>query len=133
MDINSITVVGRLTKDCQLAYTHSGTAVGKFSIAVNGMKGKDGTVPVDYFEVEVWGRQAENISRYLVKGKQVAVLGRIKQNRWQGNDGQNHSKVFVVGDTVQLIGGVKAGDTKTETDWSKGQGESYGGLEEVTW
>lgn len=108
MDLNSINIVGRLTKDCELSYTTGGTAVGKFSIACNRMKLKDNSVPVDYFDVELWGKQAEALKQYLVKGKQVAINGRIKQDRWQGQDGKSHSKVSIVADTVQLIGGVKA-------------------------
>lgn len=112
MDINSITIVGRLTKDCELSYTSNGTAVGKFSIACNRMKQKDGSVPVDYFDVELWGKQAEALKQYLAKGKQIAILGRIKQDRWQGKDGKNASRVSIVADTVQLIGGVKAGENQ---------------------
>lgn len=108
MDINSITIVGRLTKDCDLAYTTGGTAVGKFSIACNRMKGKDGSVPVDYFDVALFGKQAESLKQYLVKGKQVAIQGKLQQDRWKGKDGTNHSKVSIVADTVQLIGGVKS-------------------------
>lgn len=108
MDINSINIVGRLTKDCEFAYTTGGTAVAKFSIACNRMKGKDGHVPVDYFDVSLFGKQAESLKPYLVKGKQIAINGRLQQDRWIGKDGKHNSKVSIVATEIQLIGGVKA-------------------------
>jgi single-strand DNA-binding protein len=107
MDINNLTIVGRLTKDEELSYTTAGVAVGKFSIACNRLKDKDGTVPVDFFDVVCFGKQAENLKPYLVKGKQVAIQGRIQQERWQGKDGNNYSKVSIIAENVQLIGGVR--------------------------
>lgn len=108
MDINSINIVGRLTKNCEFGYTTGGTAVAKFSIACNRMKGKDGSVPVDYFDVVMFGKQTENLHKYLVKGKQIAIHGRLQQDRWQGQDGKSHSRVSIFANDIQLIGGVKS-------------------------
>jgi len=59
---------------------------------------------VSFFDVTIWGKTAENLKPYLVKGKQIAVDGYLKQDRWQ-KDGQNFSKVNIVANSVQLLGG----------------------------
>lgn len=126
MDINITMQIGRLTKDCEIAYTTGGTCVSSFTIAVNRMKDKNGNVPVDFFDVKLFGKQAEALKPYLVKGKQVAVQGALQQERWESN-GQKHSRVVINADTVQLIGGTKSGDSGQGTNWNKGQGQSYFG------
>ena len=109
-DINMVTVVGRLTKDPELKYTNSGTAVAKYSIAVNRKKrnGDNWEDEVSYFDVVVWGKQGEAIQQYLNKGKQIAISGELRQNRWE-QDGQKRSKVEIIANNVQLLGGDKSG------------------------
>lgn len=106
VDINSVTLIGRLTRDGELKYTNSGLAVLKFSLAVNRKKksGDQWIDEVSYFDIVLWGKQGEAIQKYLQKGKQVAVSGELHQNRWE-QDGQNRSKVEVVASNVQLLGG----------------------------
>jgi single-strand DNA-binding protein len=99
MDLNQITLIGRLTRDIDVRYTTQGTAIGRMSIACNRMK-KD---EVDYFDVEVWGKMAENLKQYLTKGKQIAITGRLKQDRWE-KDGKAASRVGIVAENIQLIG-----------------------------
>ena len=111
-DINHVLVIGRLTRDFgadprTFFYTTGGTACAKVSIAVNrSVKQSDGqwTDEVSFFDVTIWGKTAENLKPYLVKGKQIAVDGYLKQDRWQ-KDGQNFSKVNIVANSVQLLGG----------------------------
>lgn len=105
-DINLVTLVGRLTRDSELKYTNSGLAICKFSLAVNRRKrsGEEWTEEVSYFDVVLWGKQGEAIQQYLGKGKQIAVSGELRQNRWE-QDGQNRSKVEIVASNVQLLGG----------------------------
>lgn len=107
MDVNSVNVIGRLTGEPSVKYTTNGTCVAKFSIAVNRKKDKQGKEVADFFEVTLWGLQAEKLSQYLGKGKQVAVNGRLQQERWNGSDGKAYSKVSIVADTLQLLGGTK--------------------------
>lgn len=104
-DVNSITLVGRLTKDADIRYTTGGTAVLNFSIAVNESRksGEQWVEEVSFFDVTLFGKMGESIHKYMVKGKQVAVSGRLQQQRWQ-KDGQNYSKVAVVANYVQLFG-----------------------------
>jgi single-strand DNA-binding protein len=105
-DINRTVLVGRLTWDAKLAYTINGKAVSKFSIAVNGRvpNGETWKDEPSFFEIVLWGRQAESLNQYLVKGRMVGIDGELRQERWV-QDGQNRSKVYVVTSSVQLMGG----------------------------
>lgn len=113
-DINQVTVVGRLTRDLngsdqrEYAFTPNGQARANVSIAVNRSR-KQGDQWVDeanYFNVTIWGKQAENLLPYLKKGKQIAVEGYLKQDRWQDKTtGQTRSSVSIVANNVQLLGG----------------------------
>ncbi|MFO7781407.1 MAG: single-stranded DNA-binding protein [Spirochaetia bacterium] len=107
--INHVVLVGNLVRDAELRYLNSGTSVMNFSIAVNRSR-KQGDQWVDepsFFDVELFGRQAEAIQRFMVKGKQVGVQGELRQDRWE-QDGQNRSKVKVHAVNLQLLGGPGA-------------------------
>ncbi|MBI9095561.1 MAG: single-stranded DNA-binding protein [Sphaerochaeta sp.] len=104
-DINIVSMTGRLTRDMELKFTTGGTPVGKFSLAVNRNK-KQGDKWVDeasFFECAYFGKQAEGLAQYMVKGKQVALSGEMRQERWS-QDGQNHSRVVVVVSSLSLMG-----------------------------
>lgn len=105
-DVNHVILIGRLTRDAELKYTSGGMAVCKFSIAVNKKK-KQGETWIDeanFFDVTAWAKLAETLSKYLVKGKQVAIDGELQQDRWE-KDGQSHSKVTINAGNIQLLGG----------------------------
>lgn len=108
-DVNSVNIIGRLTRDLgenDFGYIGTGTARANVSIAVNRSK-KQGDEWVDevyYFDITIWGKTAENLKPYLTKGKQIGVSGHLKQDRWE-KDGQKHSRVSIVADNVQLLGG----------------------------
>ena len=105
-DTNCVVIIGRLTRDAELKSVPNGQSVAKFSIAVNRSK-RQGDEFVDepnFFDVLVWGKQAETLHQYLVKGKAVAIDGELRQDRWI-QDGQNRSKVEIVANHVQLLGG----------------------------
>jgi single-strand DNA-binding protein len=107
VDLNHVVLIGRLTRDSELKYTANGQAVCKFSIAVNRRK-KNGDQWVDepnFFDIVLWGRQGETLNQYLVKGKLIGVDGELRQDRWE-QDGQNRSKVEIVANNVQLLGGT---------------------------
>ena len=76
--MNSVVLIGRLTRDPELSYTPSQTAVCHFSIAVDRPRRNGEDQGADFIRITVWGRQAETCDRYLSKGRQVAVLGRIQ-------------------------------------------------------
>lgn len=104
-DINSLTIVGRLTKNAELKYTNSGSPVTKFTLAVNRTR-KDGNEWVSeasFFEVSLWGKRGEKLNQYLTKGSRVAVTGELRQDRWE-QDGLTKSKVFIHANSIQLLG-----------------------------
>ncbi len=106
-DLNQVVVVGRLTRDAELRFTQTGTAISRMSIAVNRRKRSGDNQwadEVSYFDVVLWGKIAESLQSYLTKGKQIAVSGELRQNRWE-QDGQKRSKVEIVATNVQLLGG----------------------------
>ena len=120
-DLNHVTLVGRLTRDAELKYTANGAAVSKFSLAVNRKvkRGDNWEDEVSYFDIVLWGRQGEALNQYLTKGKQVGIAGELRQDRWQ-QDGQNRSKVDVIAQNVQLLGGG------SDSRQSSGNGNSAG-------
>ena len=109
-DINHVVLVGRLTRDAELKYTSGGQAVCKFSIAINRRRksGDQWEDEANYFDIVLWGRQGESLAQYLLKGKQVGIDGELRQDRWQ-QDGQNRSKVEIVANNIQLLGGGGSG------------------------
>ena len=107
MSINAVIIIGNLTRDEELSYTPSGMAVGKISIAVNRRvkKGQEWVDEANYFDVSLFGKQAESLQRFLTKGKQIAVDGFLKQERWTDQDGHSRSAIKIVANDIQLLGG----------------------------
>ena len=106
--IAHVTLVGNLTRDPELRQTPSGSSVCQLGVAVNSSY-KDASgqwvEKPNYFDVVVLGPQGENCARYLSKGRQVAVDGRLDQRSWEAQDGTKRSKVEIVAETVMFIGG----------------------------
>ena len=109
-DINHVTIVGRLTRDAEISYLPSGVAVAKISIAVNRSRknGDQWVEEVSYFDSAIFGKAAENLKPYLSKGKKIGLEGHLKQDRWE-KDGQKFSKISIIADNVQLLGGRSDG------------------------
>lgn len=100
--INSVVLVGRLTRDPELRTTTSGKHVCDFSIAVNKrIKPTDGSPDADFFRVNCWEKTAEYVSNYLHKGRLVAVEGRLQSRKYVASDGSNREVVEVVANNVQ--------------------------------
>jgi single-strand DNA-binding protein len=109
-NINRVILTGNLTFDPELRSLPSGTSVCKLRVAVNTRRKNNATGDWDdkanYFDVTVWGPQGENCARYLSKGRPVAIDGRLEWSEWADKEtGKNRSKVEIVADTVQFLGG----------------------------
>ncbi len=104
---NRVILVGNLTRDPELRYIQSGMAVTDVGLAVNDRR-KTATgewvEEVTFVDVTVWGRQAETVGEYLTKGSPVLFEGRLKLDTWE-KDGQKHSKLKVVCERMQMLGG----------------------------
>ena len=110
---NRVIMLGNLTRDPELRYTPSGTAVTEIGLAVNERrKNANGewVEEVNFFDVTLWGRTAEVVSEYCGKGSPLFVEGRLKQDKWQDkNTGENRYKLKIIGDRIQLLGSKGGG------------------------
>jgi single-strand DNA-binding protein len=115
-DLNQIALSGRLTKDAELKYTNSGTALVTMSIANNTRKkeGDNWTDYPNYLDVTFFGRLAEILHPQLTKGCPITLGGRIEQQRWE-KDGNKRSKVVVIADHVMI--NRPKGDFPSEPDF----------------
>ncbi|MEW6200208.1 MAG: single-stranded DNA-binding protein [Planctomycetota bacterium] len=105
---NKVILLGNLTRDPQLRYLPSNMAVCDFGLAVNRRwRDKDGNQKeeVCFVDVSAFGRQAETINQYMSKGRALLVEGHLRFDTWTGQDGQKRSKLSVVLDTFQFVGG----------------------------
>ena len=104
-DINNVTLIGRLTADPMLKYLPSGSAVVEFSIANNYYVSTKNANEVNYFDVVAFGKTAETISKYLTKGKQIAINGSLRQDRWQDKDtNTTKSRIRIIVNSMQMLG-----------------------------
>ena len=111
---NKVILLGNLTRDPELRYTPQGSAVCEFALALNyqytnkqtGQKVEE----VSFIDIVAWGKTGEICAEYLKKGRQVMVEGRLKQDRWEAQDGKKMSKVRVTAENVQFVGSRPAGE-----------------------
>jgi single-strand DNA-binding protein len=103
--------MGNLTRDVELKFLQSGTAVTEIGLAVNNRRKSASGEWIDepvFVDVTLWGRTAEVASEYLGKGSPVLIEGRLKYDTWE-TDGQKRSKLRVVGEMMQMLGGRGGG------------------------
>ena len=127
-DVNRVIEIGHLTRDEELKYTPGGMAIGNISIAVNRRvkKGQEWVDESNYFDVVIFGKQAESLQRFLTKGKQIAVDGFLKQDRWQDQNGANRSRISIVANDIQLLGGRDNGNQSNGGYDNGYESEDYG-------
>jgi single-strand DNA-binding protein len=113
-NFNRVILMGNLTRDVELRYTQSGLAVTDIGMAVNDRRKNQAGEWVEeatFVDVTLWGRTAEIASEYLNKGSPVFIEGRLKYDTWE-SEGQKRSKLRVVGERLQLIGGRGGGASR---------------------
>jgi single-strand DNA-binding protein len=130
---NKVLLMGNLTRDPQLSYLPSQTAVVDFGLAVNRRwTGQDGQQREEtcFVDCRAFGRQAENINKYMTKGRQLFVEGRLTFNSWTAQDGTKRSRLRVTVERFQFVGGPagtgEAPDAAKGT-WETGEGEQVAG------
>lgn len=104
--MNVVALVGNLTRDIEVRYLQSGTAVADAGLAVNDRvkKGGDWVDSVSFFDLTLWGRTAEVAAEYAGKGTKVAITGKLMQESWSDESGNKRSKVKIVVDRLDLLG-----------------------------
>jgi single-strand DNA-binding protein len=124
-NINRVIITGNLTRDPELrSFPETGNAVCSLRIAVNTRRKNNQTgnweEQPNYFDVSVWGAQGENCSKYLSKGRPVAIDGRLRWREYTANDGQKRQSVDIVADSVQFLGGRDDGAGSNGNGFSSG-------------
>lgn len=111
--MNKVILVGRLTKDPELRTTTSGKSVATFTVAIDRKFKQDGQPDADFFNIVAWGRQAEVISQYLGKGRQIALTGRLQTRSYNAQDGSKRYVTEVVLDEFDFIGSKQNNEPQT--------------------
>lgn len=113
-DTNIVVLKGRLTKPCELKYTQNQRPFVNFSVAVNESIKNSATGEWEsrpnFFDVTLWGNYGASIAKYLTKGREVLVSGRLRQDRWQDQNGKTQSRVTVVSENLELLREPKGSD-----------------------
>ena len=123
-DLNNFVGIGRLTRDPELRYTPAGKGVCKFGIAINRTyRDQEGNNVENtlFINVTTWGKQAENCSQFLNKGRRVAINGELRSNNWQDKDGNKRVSYEINARTVQFLDLVK--DTGIAKEGPPAEGE----------
>jgi len=123
MSINRVVLTGNLTRDAELKQTPGGMAIVKMRLAVNDRR-KNATTgqwedSPNYVDVTMFGSRGEAVSRYLSKGKQIAVEGKLRWHEWETQAGEKRSAIEVVADDIELLGGrgdAAAGSSRPSAD-----------------
>jgi single-strand DNA-binding protein len=126
--VNRVILVGNLGRDAELRFTGGGAAVSKFSVATTeSFKGRDGEKKeeTEWHRISYWGKNAETLSQYLLKGKQVYIEGRLRTEKWKDKEGNDRTSVEVKADRVVLLGG----GPRREADRDEGHHEPAAGGE----
>ena len=115
--MNSVILIGRLARDPELSYTaNTQNAVCRFTLAVDRPKRQGEDQGADFIRITVWGRQAETCDRYLSKGRQVAVMGRIQTGSYKNREGVTVYTTDVVADRVEFLGsGNGSGESRRDS------------------
>ena len=122
--MNKIILIGRLTKDPELRYTQSGTAVASFTLAVDRrFSNQSGEREADFVNCVAWQKSAEFVAQYFQKGKQMALEGRLQVRSYDGNDGQKRWVTEVVAEQIEFVGSKHDSNSNRS---SSGTGNSSG-------
>ncbi len=103
VNFNRVVLAGNLTRDPELRFTNDGIPVCSFGLAVNRVRSR--SEEVDFFDISAWRELGETIANYKKKGDPILLEGRLQYRTWEAQDGSKRSKVDVVADNVQFLGG----------------------------
>jgi single-strand DNA-binding protein len=132
---NKVILMGNVTRDPQLSYLPSNTAVMEFGLATNHTyKKQDGSQgeEVCFVDCKIFGKRAEVINKYVKKGDPILVEGRLKFDQWQAQDGSKRSKISVMIENFEFIGGTKPQSEPQQDDQPPSQFDENNELKGVT-
>ena len=112
--MNTVQLIGNLTRDPELRFTNGGSAVCTIPLAINRRKRNGEDQEPVYVDVVTWGAQAENVAEHLSKGRRVAIVGRLEFRRWTDAEGAGHSRHEVVASEVQYLDPPRRGAAPAE-------------------
>lgn len=119
---NKVILMGNLVADPEMRVTPGGMSICKFTLAVNRQfttKEGEQREEVAYVDVDAFGRSAEVISKYLNKGSPILVEGRLRQDKWENQQGEKRSKLMVVCETFKFVGGRDEGASSNSSDYER--------------
>ena len=123
--INSICLVGRMTKDAELRYTPSNVAVATFTLAVNrNFKNENGEREADFINVVIWRQQAENLANWAKKGALIGITGRIQTRNYENQQGQRVYVTEVIAESFQVLESRTAREGQGAGNYSAGGNKS---------
>ncbi len=117
MEMNSVNIIGRMTRDAEIKTFGTGSVVANVSIAVNRFSGTPDNPKKEayFFDVSVWGKMGESLARNMKKGCMIGISGELRQERWE-KDGQKRQKIVVVANRVQFLTWPKDAATAGQSD-----------------
>ena len=125
VNFNRVVLAGNLTRDPELRFTNDGIPVCSFGLAVNRVRSR--SEEVDFFDISAWRELGETIANYKKKGDPILLEGRLQYRTWEAQDGSKRSKVDVVADNVQFLGGRSDSDEGASSGGGGGQARRGGG------
>ena len=123
--MNTVQLIGRLTRDPELRFTPTGTKVCTIRLAVPRRKRAGEEQPPVFVDVVTWGNQAEAVADHMVQGRRVAVVGRLEYREWTDDEGGKHSKHEVVANEVDFLDAPKAGPVESSEAGDGGEEEPF--------
>ena len=127
--LNKVILVGNLGRDAELRYTASGTAVSTLNLATTETwKDKEGTKQekTEWHRIIVWGKTAESLATYLVKGKQILIEGKLQTRQWEDKEGNKRYTTEIKSDRITLLGG---GGQRDDADQRRGSDDHESGIQ----
>ena len=115
MAINTVVIIGRLTKDPELKQTNSGVSVCGFSVAVDRAYKSGEERQADFIDCTAWRHSADFLSKYFRKGDMIGITGHLQTRNWETDDGQRRKATEVVVDNLSFVGGKRSASESAET------------------
>jgi len=126
--LNKVMLMGNLTKDPELRYTPTGTAVCDLRLAVNRKYNVNGQEKEEtcFIDIVVWTKQAESCGKYLTKGSSILIEGRLKNDNWEDKDGNKRSRLRITAERVQFLSSARSSDSNYSNSYQQKSQNSGG-------